>query len=278
MSRKIAVVRHERQIAVEQEAVVVRMVRELGGQALHEDRAADADVALVLGGDGSILRAAELVRGRPIPLIGVNFGHVGFLAEAEPESLGDVVRRLVQGDYSVEQRMTLELELRTPDGQRHTGWALNEIALLKMDRARMIDVAIGVDGRAVSSFGCDGVVVATSTGSTAYSFSAGGPIVWPDVEAILTVPVAAHALFTRPFVVGPGSEVTLHVGETFASDSEIACDGRRILAAPGGSVVTVHRSKEPVLLARIHDVPFSGRLVAKFNLPVTGWRSANSRA
>lgn len=278
MSRRIAVVRHERPIALEQEAMVSRMVAELGGQLVPEAEAAEADVVLVLGGDGTILRATELVRGHPIPILGVNFGHVGFLAEAEPESLGDVVSRLVRGEFTVERRMTLELQLTTPDGQRHAGWALNEIALLKMDRARMIDVAIGVDGRAVSSFGCDGLLMATPTGSTAYAFSAGGPIVWPDVEAILTVPIAAHALFARPFVVGPASEVTVHVGASFASDSEIACDGRRILAAPGGSMLTVRRSSEPVALARLHDVPFSGRLVAKFTLPVTGWRTASSRA
>lgn len=270
MSQTIALVRHSRADMSQQAALIAAEVRRLGGTLLDEDHAREADVVLVLGGDGTMLRAVETVRGSGIPLVGVNYGHVGFLAEADPESLAGVVARLVAGEYKVEERMALELTLAAPDGAQTTGWALNEVAILKMDRARMVELTVAVDGHAVNAFGCDGFVVATPTGSTAYAFSAGGPIVWPDLEALLAVPLAAHALFARPMVVGPHSEVSL----VLRSDSELSCDSRRNLLAPAHSTVTVRRSPEPVRLARLSDMPFSGRLVAKFNLPVTGWRGA----
>ena len=156
------------------------------------------DFVLVLGGDGTILRACEIAREHDVPLVGVNTGHVGFLAEADPEAVEQVVADVVAGRYCVETRMTLDIAVETPEGAVTRDWALNEAALEKRDRARMLEVAIGVDGQAVSSFGCDGLVVSTPTGSTAYAFSGGGPVIWPEVEAILLVPLAAHALFTRP--------------------------------------------------------------------------------
>lgn len=278
MTRRIAIVRHGRPGAADQERRAEAIIERCGGEHLTEEDAAQADAVLVLGGDGTILRAAELVRGRPVPILGVNFGHVGFLAEAEPDSLEDAVTRLVAGDYAIDERMTIEILIQRPDGSEERAWALNEATLVKMDRARMIELAFGVDGHAVSSYGCDGLVLATSTGSTAYAFSAGGPIVWPNVEALLLVPIAAHALFAKPLVTSPASELTvrLHAHET--SDAEMICDGRRTSSAPGGSFITVKRSSEPVYLARLEDTPFSGRLVAKFNLPVEGWRSSRGIA
>lgn len=269
MSHTVALVRHDRANVEAQAQAVERAVAEHGGTLLDELHAIDADVVLVLGGDGTLLRAAEIVRGHRIPVIGVNFGHVGFLAEAEPsDDIATIAQRLVDGDYSVEARMAIEVTVTEPDGTVQTGWALNECAILKLDRARMIDVTLSVDGHGVSSFGCDTLVLATPTGSTAYAFSGGGPIVWPDTDALLAVPVAAHALFARPMVVGPNSTISAEL----ADGAELSLDGRRTIIAPAGSVVTVSRSEEPVLLARLYDTPFSARLVAKFNLPVEGWR------
>ena len=225
-----------------------------------------------------MLKAAELVRGRPVPIFGVNFGHVGFLAEADPASLPEVVARLVERDYEVDERLTVQIEVTRPDGTSETGWALNEAALIKIDRARMLEIAFGVDGHAVSSFGCDGMILATPTGSTAYAFSLDGPVVWPDVQALLVVPVAAHALFARPLVVDPDSEVDVELNNDDGPGGEIWCDGRRVLVAPAGSRFTVTRASEPVLLARMSSMPFSGRLVAKFDLPVRGWRGARRHA
>ncbi|MDO5494862.1 MAG: NAD kinase [bacterium] len=272
MTRRIAIVRHGRAGAPEQARRAHSIIEREGGVPLAEEEAHEADAVLVLGGDGTILRAAELVRGRRVPILGVNFGHVGFLAEAEPDSLDDAVTRLVRGEFAIDERLTIEVDVCTSEGERYHGWALNEAALIKIDRARMLEVAFGVDGRAVSSYGCDGLVLATPTGSTAYAFSGGGPIVWPTVEALLVVPIAAHALFARPLVAAPSSELTVHLATHSGSDGEVFCDGRRTIPAPAGSVLTVRRSAEPVLLARLEDTPFSGRLVAKFDLPVVGWR------
>ncbi|WP_194949533.1 NAD kinase [Actinomyces trachealis] len=231
------------------------------------------DFVLVIGGDGTILRALEFARQYDVPLVGVNTGHVGFLAEADPDALENVVERVVSGDYTVETRMVVDVQVDNPDGTTTRSWALNEAALEKRDRARMLEVAIGVDGQAVSSFGCDGLIMSTPTGSTAYAFSGGGPIVWPDVDAMLLVPIAAHALFTRPLVVGPGSCLEIVVKHAGAEGAEVWCDGRRHLPVPPGAHLRVTRSPQPVRLARLNDAPFSQRLVAKLKLPVEGWRT-----
>ena len=276
MNRRVLVVRHDwRPQAVEAADYVEEQLRAVGitpVAELSQDPAQDPELGLVLGGDGTLLRAAEQVRGRGIPLIGVNLGHVGFLAEADPDGLAEVVRRIAARDYSVEERMTIDVEVQTPTGESHTGWAINEATVEKIDRSRVLEVALGVDGRGVSTFGCDGVVLATPTGSTAYAFSGGGPVVWPDVEALLVVPIAAHAMFARPLVVGPSSVLSVEVLERNLQAGDVWCDGRRQLPAPIGSHVDVRRGKEPVILARLEQTPFSGRLVAKFNLPVSGWR------
>lgn len=239
----------------------------------EDDSGAEAyELVVVLGGDGTILRAAEHARHIDVPLLGVNLGHVGFLAEAEPEALPEIVTSIVEGAFTVEERMTLDLTVRTPDGGEYRDWALNEIAINKGSTAGMVDATVSVDGRGLSSFGADGVLLATPTGSTAYAFSAGGPVVWPDVEAMLVVPIAAHALFSRPLVIGPTSMVSVLIDTRYDEHSEIWCDGRRRLPAPTGTVVEARRGERPVRLARITPAPFSGRLVAKFRLPVGSWR------
>ena len=276
MSRRVLIVRHEwRPQAVTAAADAENRLRAVGIEPVHalgDDPADDPELVLVLGGDGTLLQAAELVRGRDIPLIGVNLGHVGFLAEADPDGLDEVVQRIADRAYTVEERMTIDVEVQTPTGQVHEGWAVNEATIEKIDRSGVIELALGVDGRGLSTFGCDGIVIATPTGSTAYAFSGGGPIVWPDVEALLVVPIAAHALFSRPVVTSPSSVLSVEVLERNLSGGDVWCDGRRQLPAPIGSHIDVRRGREPVQLARIEPTPFSGRLVAKFNLPVTGWR------
>jgi len=240
-------------------------------------QAADLELVIVLGGDGTILRAAELVRGCSAPLLGINLGHVGFLAESERDDLGSAVRRALHRDYAVEERMALGVRVKVLDEVVYETWALNEVTVEKASRQRMIEVVVEVDGRPLSSFGCDGVVMSTPTGSTAYSFSAGGPIVWPGVEALLLVPLSAHALFARPLVVSPQSSLAIEVLARTGVSAVLCADGRRTFNLPGGSRVIVRRSTVPVRLARLHSSPFSDRLVNKFNLPVTGWRGPVGR-
>jgi NAD+ kinase len=234
---------------------------------------ADAELVMVLGGDGTILRAAELTHGTGVPLLGVNLGHVGFLAESDREDLHLAVQRLAAREYTVEERCVLDVTVRLPGSDEPlAGWALNEATLEKADRSRMIDVAIEVDGRPLSSFGADGVVLATATGSTAHAFSAGGPVVWPDVDAMLLVPIAAHALFARPLVVGPRSSLALEILPTSSAEGVLTCDGRRRIDMPVGARVEVRRGETPIRLARLTQAPFTDRLVDKFALPVVGWR------
>lgn len=230
------------------------------------------EIAIVLGGDGTILRGAELVRGSQVPIIGVNLGHVGFLAESERDSIGTVFRRVVDRDYEVEERMAIAITVLNPGAEPVETWALNEGAIEKGDRERMIEVIIGVDGEPLESFGCDGVILATPTGSTAYSFSAGGPVVWPGVEAMLAVPISAHALFARPLVVSPEATLVVDLMDRTEACGVLWCDGRRSIDLAPGARVIASRSAYPVRLARLHEGPFTRRLVDKFQLPVTGWR------
>ncbi len=237
-----------------------------------------AELVIVLGGDGSLLRAAEFSRPAAVPLIGVNLGHVGFLAEAEPDGLADLVERVVARDYAVQRRMTIDVTVRRNGTGVASTWALNEATVEKAARERVIEVIIEVDGRPLSRWGGDGVVCSTPTGSTAYAFSAGGPVVWPEVEALLMVPISAHALFAPPMVVSPRSVLAIElIVASETSGAVLWCDGRRKVDLPPGARVEARRGALPVLLARLQAPDFRGggftdRLVAKFGLPVAGWR------
>jgi NAD+ kinase len=237
-----------------------------------ENAAEGCELVIVLGGDGTFLRAAELARNAGIPVLGVNLGRIGFLAEAEADAIDSVLEHVIKGNYRVETRMTLDVVVRTNDGEiTDRGWALNEASLEKGPRLGVLGVVLEIDGRPVSEFGCDGVLVSTPTGSTAWAFSAGGPVLWPDLEAILVVPNNAHALFARPMVTSPGASIAIEI-EGHGHDALVFCDGRREMVVPAGGRVEVTRCGTPVKWVRLDSAPFTDRLVRKFRLPVTGWR------
>jgi NAD+ kinase len=238
---------------------------------------ADLELAVVLGGDGTILKAAELVRNSQTPLLGINLGHVGFLAESEKNEIGSTMARVVAKDYLVKERLTLDVSVKLDGKEVYRTWALNEATVEKSARERMLEVVVEVDGRPLSSFGCDGIVVSTPTGSTAYAFSGGGPVVWPSVDALLMVPLSAHALFARPLVISPNSLVAVEVLQRSAGAGVLWCDGRRSTELPVGARVEVRKSAKPVRLARLSQGPFTDRLVRKFSLPVEGWRGPDSK-
>jgi NAD+ kinase len=229
------------------------------------------ELVLVLGGDGTFLRAAELARNAGIPVLGVNLGRIGFLAEAEADAIDLVLEHVIARDYRVEERLTLDIVVRRGGRVIEQGWALNEASLEKGPRLGVLGVVVEVDGRPVSTFGCDGVLVSTPTGSTAYAFSAGGPVLWPDLEAILVVPNNAHALFGRPMVTSPDAMIAIET-EASGNDALVFCDGRRDMLVPAGGRLEVTRCGTPVKWARLDSAPFTDRLVRKFRLPVTGWR------
>lgn len=239
--------------------------------------AAGCELMAVVGGDGTILRGAEIARDSLTPLLGINLGHVGFLAEAEQEDLDLVIKTIVGREYTIEDRLTIEVSLFHGKQQVASTWALNEASVEKAARERMLEVVVEVDGRPLSRWGADGVVCATPTGSTAYNFSAGGPVVWPGVQALLVVPLSAHALFARPMVVAPESVVAVEVLADNLGSGVLWCDGRRTYDLPPGARVEVRKGTAPVRLARVHEAPFTDRLVRKFSLPVDGWRGAAAR-
>jgi NAD+ kinase len=230
------------------------------------------ELVFVLGGDGTLLRAAELARPAEVPVLAVNMGRVGFLAEADSDLLEEAVSQVIAQRYEVVNRMTVDVTATLGDRELARTWALNEASVEKSSRERILDVRIEVDNRPVSSFGCDGVLCATPTGSTAYAFSAGGPVVWPDVQALLVVPSNAHAMFARPLVVSPKSRIALEVDPS-GHPAVLCCDGRRTFVLPPGARVEVVGGKIPARLVKLRQEPFTDRLVQKFELPVQGWRS-----
>lgn len=237
----------------------------------------DCELAVVLGGDGTILRAGELTHASGTPVLGVNLGHVGFLAEAEYEDVESTIEAVVHRRYSSEDRLTLDVSVQRDGEVVFETFALNEASVEKAARERMLEVVVEIDGRPLSRWGCDGVVCATPTGSTAYNFSAGGPVVWPEVEALLLVPISAHALFARPLVVAPTSVLAVEVLDGTQGAGILWCDGRRSFELPPGARIEVRRGVRPVRLVRLQQAPFTDRLVAKFGLPVQGWRGASAR-
>jgi NAD+ kinase len=272
--------------------IIVRLLpdeaRDLGLDPSHSDPAIElvpddsdagvgCELALVIGGDGTILRAAEITHSSGTPVLGVNLGHVGFLAEAEYDDVESTIDAIVHRRYTAEDRLTLDVDVFRDGEVVFSTFALNEASVEKAARQRMLEVVIEIDGRPLSRFGCDGVVCATPTGSTAYNFSAGGPIVWPEVEALLMVPISAHALFARPMVVAPTSVLAVEVLARTEGAGVLWCDGRRAVDLPPGARIEARRGARPVRLVRLHKAPFTDRLVAKFGLPVEGWRGSSER-
>lgn len=258
------------QIHVTQEPESSEVIpRELEGVSNVPDFS-ETDLILVIGGDGTMLRAAEISRSSGAAILGVNLGHVGFLAEAEPEDINFVLNSIVSGAWQVEERTALQVTVSSSSGELLKTWALNEVSVEKDAREKMISVLVDVDGRPLSRWACDGVICATPTGSTAYAFSAGGPIIWPEVKALLLVPISAHALFARPSVVAPNSIIGMQL--SFDSPAVLWADGRRMFNLAGGSRIEVTTHNQPVKFARLAMSPFTDRLVAKFELPIDGWR------
>jgi NAD+ kinase len=257
-----------RALADEAEALRCEVVKPVPADANAADR---ADLVVAFGGDGTLLRAAEFARPAGAALLGVNLGRVGFLAEADRADLDVTVERILNQSYGVEDRLTLDITVVRADTVVAQEWALNDVSVEKAERERMLDLVVEVDGRPLSRWTGDGLVCATPTGSTAYAFSAGGPVVWPSVQALLVVPISAHALFARPLVISPESRIAVEVlpgpggGLAF-------CDGRRTIPLQTHDRVEITRGRLPVRLVRLHAEPFTDRLVGKFRLPVSGWR------
>jgi NAD+ kinase len=280
ITRKAAFAAEELARAGFEVRMLAREARDCGSPSVvtvpeEASAAENAELVLVFGGDGTFLRAAEFARPARVPMLGVNFGRVGFLAEAEPDALAEAMAAVVERRYDVEERTTLDVWAELDGEPFATGWSLNEVSVEKSSRERMLELAVAVDGRALLHFGCDGVLCATPTGSTAYAYSAGGPILWPSLDAILVVPNAAHALFSRPIVVTPESQIDVELLRP-EYPGVMSCDGRRSVDLPPGTTVIVRRGAVSIRIVRLSEWSFAERLVAKFQLPVASFRGGRT--
>ncbi len=226
------------------------------------------EIAVVLGGDGTILRGAELTRERNIPLLGINIGHVGFMAEVIRPEISAVAKSVIDKSYGLDSRMVLAYEVIRSGKVIDTGWALNEVTV-ERQHTTMVELFVQIDGRPLSRWGCDGLIASTPTGSTAYAFSAGGPVLWPEVEALVLLPISAHALFARPMVISPKSEIVVEIQ---SDEALLSADALRRFPLTKGDQVRITRDASKILLSHIVATTFTDRIVAKFKLPVEGWR------
>jgi NAD+ kinase len=228
----------------------------------------EIEAAVVLGGDGTMLRAAEVAHERDIPLLGVNLGHVGFLSEVERSKIADVIQAVINKSYVIDPRITLGYTVERDGEVVASGWALNEVTV-EREKATMVELFLEIDNRPISRWGCDGLICSTPTGSTAYAFSAGGPVLWPAVDALVVLPISAHALFSRPLVISPTSVIAVGIE---SSQAFLSADALRKFPLLAGDRVTVTKDSRVIQLAHLKNTLFSDRLVAKFKLPVEGWR------
>ena len=240
----------------------------LGISQMDANSADAAEVVVVLGGDGTILRGAEIARRKSIPILGINLGHVGFLAEVEKPTLAEIAASIVSKGYVTENRMVLNYSVIRDGAVVADGWALNEVTV-ERDGTTMVELFVQIDNRPLSRWGCDGLICATPTGSTAYAFSAGGPVLWPEIDALVLLPISAHALFSRPMVVSPTSEIVVEIESAGAL---LSGDSLRKFSLIAGDQVHITKDVSVIKLAHIKPTLFTDRLVAKFKLPVEGWR------
>ena len=229
---------------------------------------AHVEVVLVLGGDGTILRGAEFALKENIPLLGINLGHVGFMAEVEAFTFEKVAQAVIDKDYVLDPRMLLTFQVKRGKNIIDQGWALNEISIERKSTT-MAELFVQIDDRPLSRWGCDGIICATPTGSTAYAFSAGGPVLWPEVQAMVLLPIAAHALFAKPMVIAPTSTIGITIE---SSDASLSADALRKIELEKNDHIEITKNSNQVILAHLKSTIFTDRLVAKFKLPIEGWR------
>lgn len=218
------------------------------------------DLVVAVGGDGTVLKAAQLAVSMGVPVVGINLGTIGFLAEAEPDEMEETLSALIEGRYRIEERNTIEVRL--PDGT--TALGINDVVVEKIDSQRLVVLDVDVDGEPFLRHRVDGLVIATSTGSTAYSFSAGGPLLDPRVPAILVTPVAPHSLFDRTLVIPSDSTIEVTVADD--RSVRVSADGREVGSMAEGDRATIGPGPTRAQFVRMREEGFPGRVTRKFRL------------
>ena len=288
MARFLFVLHHRRELAAELAEEAIQWLANAGHQAVILDSDAqatglnrwgvhsvdnlDIDLAVSLGGDGTMLRAVDIACGRGTPVLGVNVGHLGYLTQVEPEHLRDALHRFLLGEYHVEERMTLEVEVTAHAAGDSASatlalarcFAINDVVVEKRQSGRTVRLEAVVNGRSFLTYAVDGMIVATATGSTAYNLSARGPILSPSLKAILMTPVSPHMLFDRPMVFDPDEALDLRV--IGREEASVVVDGRHVATLGAGGVVSCRQSDRPAKLVLFEGRDFRQILKTKFGL------------
>jgi len=251
-------VRHGPENARAFAATLSDAITSMGGSVV-DSKETSPDLVLAVGGDGTMLAGAQQALAHDVPILGFNLGTIGFLTEAETAEVDSVVRRLIDGNFDVAERMTVTA---TVDGVSATG--VNDVVVEKVDNQRLIHLDVVVDGAPFLTYRADGLIVATPTGSTAYSFSAGGPLVDPDLNALILTPVAAHSLFDRTLVLPPTTRLAVEVGRD--RPVKVTVDKIDMGHLVSGQTVEIERGARPARFVRLHGRPFTSLVTEKFGL------------
>ncbi len=229
-------------------AVLKRHLHECGVNVLKNGEVADADLAVAIGGDGTMLYASRLVQGTDTPILGVNRGRLGFLADVTPDEMISSVDHVLQGNYTKDSRLLLEARLMRPDGSVEKTFALNDVVLQRRETGRMVDFETRVAGRYVNTHAGDGLIIATPTGSTAYALSCGGPIIEPQLDAVVIVPICPHTLTDRPLVVSAEQAIDVSLLQRDNTKAEITVDGFSMGSIDPGDKLRITAAKSRVTL------------------------------
>jgi NAD+ kinase len=234
----------------------------LACEIVSPDAVAEADLVIVLGGDGSLLRVVRHAAPLGVPILGVDMGSFGFLADSDLDALYGKLDHILRGEFAVEERLMLEAAVRRDDAQMGSWIGLNDAVVGVLSYSNLLRFSIWLDGEEVADYSADGLIIATSTGSTAYSLSAGGPVVDPQVESLIITPICPHTLQSRPVVVSPRTVVSVlirHQGEN-RSDIVLDLDGQRVMDVRVGDTVTVRQAPCRARLVRVGASTFYSRL------------------
>tara|TARA_R110002096_G_scaffold117236_1_gene254126 strand:+ start:31466 stop:32296 length:831 start_codon:yes stop_codon:yes gene_type:complete len=264
MFKKIVIVgRHDDPRVSEPRDELVLHLEKAGASLLHEDEIADADLVIAIGGDGTMLYASRLAREFATPILGINRGRLGFLADVTPMEMIDSVDRVLQGEFSTDSRLLLEARLTRKSGTEKVSYALNDVVLQRRETGRMVDFETRMDGRYVNTHSGDGLIVATPTGSTAYALSCGGPIIEPHLDAIVVVPVCPHTLTDRPIVIAADRPVDVTLLERDDTKAEITVDGFSMGSFKPDDKLRISAANKRVTLVHPPGYDFYGILRSK---------------
>ena len=237
---------------------------ECGARSVHEDELVGIDFLVVLGGDGTLLHGAELVADRGVPLLGINLGTLGFLTTCPPEQGFQVLERAIAGQLAVERRMRLRVLFIRENGEQIQRFACNDVVINQGALARLMEFESFLDGRPITTYRADGLIISTPTGSTAYNLAAGGPIVSPHVQAMILSPICPHTLTNRPLVVPAASRVQVRLG-THAQNVLLTVDGQWGTPFAPGDLVEIHAANQPLLLYRPPEITYFDVLRTKLH-------------